>query len=75
MGTREQIYKATEMITELVHKSCNGGGPAGGGGPAATEVFYMHVPANKTGLVIGKGGETIKQVFFILSFVIESSDQ
>lgn len=26
------------------------------------EVFYMHVPANKTGLVIGKGGETIKQI-------------
>ncbi|VDP14554.1 unnamed protein product [Soboliphyme baturini] len=26
------------------------------------DVFYMHVPANKTGLVIGKGGETIKQI-------------
>ena len=63
MGTREQIYKATELITELVHKSCNGQGSAGGGGPTATEVFYMHVPANKTGLVIGKGGETIKQVW------------
>ena len=63
MGTRDQIYKATELITELVHKSCNGGGAAGGGGPSATEVFYMHVPSNKTGLVIGKGGETIKQVF------------
>uniref|UniRef100_A0A1I7XW88 KH domain-containing protein n=1 Tax=Heterorhabditis bacteriophora TaxID=37862 RepID=A0A1I7XW88_HETBA len=61
MGTREQIYKATELITELVHKSCNGGG-AGGGGSGGNEVFYMHVPANKTGLVIGKGGETIKQI-------------
>ncbi|PIO71914.1 KH domain protein [Teladorsagia circumcincta] len=24
MGSREQIYKATELITELVHKSCSG---------------------------------------------------
>lgn len=32
MGTREQIYKATELITDLVHKSCNGGGGNGGGG-------------------------------------------
>ncbi|PAV77854.1 hypothetical protein WR25_19983 isoform A [Diploscapter pachys] len=71
MGTREQIYKATELITELVHKSLSGGGTGGGGnaggGPMHNtgnqqEVFYMHVPANKTGLVIGKGGETIKQI-------------
>ncbi|CAI4226920.1 unnamed protein product [Auanema sp. JU1783] len=59
MGTRDQIYKATELITELVHKSCNGGAGANTG---TNEVFYMHVPANKTGLVIGKGGETIKQI-------------
>lgn len=32
MGTRDQIYKATELITELVHKSCNGGGGGGGQG-------------------------------------------
>lgn len=24
--------------------------------------FYMHVPASKTGLVIGKGGDTIRQI-------------
>uniref|UniRef100_A0A0K0DNQ0 KH domain-containing protein n=1 Tax=Angiostrongylus cantonensis TaxID=6313 RepID=A0A0K0DNQ0_ANGCA len=57
MGSREQIYKATELITELVHKSCSGAALAG-----QTEAFYMHVPSNKTGLVIGKGGETIKQI-------------
>ncbi|VDO94040.1 unnamed protein product [Soboliphyme baturini] len=50
-GTREQITKATELITDLVHRA-NGD----------ADVFYMHVPANKTGLVIGKGGETIKQI-------------
>lgn len=26
-GTREQIYKATELITELVQKSCAQAGP------------------------------------------------
>lgn len=52
-GTSEQIAKATHFISELVHKSGAGGG---------SEMFYMHVPSNKTGLVIGKGGETIKQV-------------
>ncbi|VDM52477.1 unnamed protein product [Angiostrongylus costaricensis] len=29
---------------------------------AELQAFYMHVPSNKTGLVIGKGGETIKQI-------------
>lgn len=52
-GTPDQISKATHLISELVNKS---------GAGAQSEVFYMHVPANKTGLVIGKGGETIKQI-------------
>lgn len=52
-GTTEQIAKATQFISELVNKSGAGGG---------SEMFYMHVPSNKTGLVIGKGGETIKQI-------------
>lgn len=42
------------MISELVTRGSVGGGQQ--------ETFYMHVPANKTGLVIGKGGDTIKQV-------------
>ncbi|MFH4980029.1 hypothetical protein AB6A40_006738 [Gnathostoma spinigerum] len=52
-GTPEQIAKATQYITELVNKSGAGSG---------SEMYYMHVPSNKTGLVIGKGGETIKQI-------------
>ncbi|CAI5445009.1 unnamed protein product [Caenorhabditis angaria] len=55
MGTREQIYAATERITEIVNRSLGGGG-------TNQEKFYMHVPADKCGLVIGKGGETIKQI-------------
>jgi far upstream element-binding protein len=50
-GTVDQIQRATQMITELVHRSMTDG---------RQETFYMHVPANKTGLVIGRGGETIK---------------
>uniref|UniRef100_A0A183BUR3 Far upstream element-binding protein 2 n=1 Tax=Globodera pallida TaxID=36090 RepID=A0A183BUR3_GLOPA len=53
-GTPEQINRATHMISELVTRSSGGGGQQ--------ETFYMHVPANKTGLVIGKGGDTIKQI-------------
>jgi far upstream element-binding protein len=56
-GTPEQITRATQMISELVTRS--------GTGPQQPETFYMHVPANKTGLVIGKGGDTIKQVRFL----------
>lgn len=52
-GTTDQIAKATQFISELVNKS---------GAGVGAEIFYMHVPANKTGLVIGKGGETIKQI-------------
>lgn len=36
----------------------NGGGPYGGGGQDATYV----IPADKCGLVIGKGGETIREI-------------
>lgn len=36
-----------------------GGGERGGGGQTVVE---MMVPGNKVGLVIGKGGETIKQL-------------
>ena len=36
------------------------GGPGGGGGPGG--MFEMNVPGHKVGLIIGKGGETIKQL-------------
>uniref|UniRef100_A0A0N5AUC1 KH domain-containing protein n=1 Tax=Syphacia muris TaxID=451379 RepID=A0A0N5AUC1_9BILA len=52
-GTTTQISKATMLIRDLVNKSSVGAG---------TEMFHMHVPSNKTGLIIGKGGETIKKI-------------
>ena len=60
-GTLEAIQKATHLITQCVTKSSDGG---------AADTFYMHVPANKTGLVIGRGGETIKQVRFCRNCVL-----
>lgn len=64
MGTRDQIYRATERITELVRKSSmqQGAGGMGGSAPSESSTFFMSVPAAKCGLVIGKGGETIKQI-------------
>uniref|UniRef100_A0A1I7U379 KH domain-containing protein n=1 Tax=Caenorhabditis tropicalis TaxID=1561998 RepID=A0A1I7U379_9PELO len=64
MGTRDQIYRATERITEIVNRSAKNNGQLGpgNGSNAGQSVFYLHVPAGKCGLVIGKGGENIKQI-------------
>ncbi|KAI1713773.1 KH domain-containing protein [Ditylenchus destructor] len=53
-GTPEQINRATQLINELVIRNT----PSA----TATDACHMHVPANKAGLVIGKGGETIRQI-------------
>ncbi|KHN72138.1 Far upstream element-binding protein 1 [Toxocara canis] len=52
-GTAEQIEKATRLISEIIDRTA-----AGDRG----DFFHMHVPANKAGLVIGKGGENVKQL-------------
>eukprot|EP00063_Salmo_salar_P068327 XP_014043162.1 PREDICTED: far upstream element-binding protein 1 isoform X1 [Salmo salar] len=64
-GSPDSIQAAKRLLTEIVDK----GRPApafhhnddGGGGPGMS-VQEMLVPASKAGLVIGKGGETIKQL-------------
>ncbi|KAF1761659.1 hypothetical protein GCK72_009915 [Caenorhabditis remanei] len=67
MGTRDQIYRATERITEIVNRAIKNGQAGsgsilGGNNILGQSTFYMHVPATKCGLVIGKGGENIKQI-------------
>ncbi|XP_019261169.1 PREDICTED: far upstream element-binding protein 2 isoform X1 [Nicotiana attenuata] len=66
MGTPDQIAKAEQLITEVLSEADSGGsglvnrrlpGQQSGG-----EQFSMKVPNNKVGLVIGKGGETIKNM-------------
>ncbi|CAN4095543.1 unnamed protein product [Withania somnifera] len=66
VGTPDQIAKAEQLINEVLSEADSGGsglvsrrypGPQSGG-----EQFSMKVPNNKVGLVIGKGGETIKNM-------------
>lgn len=53
-GTTEQINHVTQLITDLVYKEV----------PTAvtSNKVQMRVPADRVGLVIGKGGEQIKQI-------------
>lgn len=63
----DAIQKAREVINKMVNQSNGGGGQThGGGAPRAglgsnnyTEIM---IPGSKVGLIIGKGGETIKQL-------------
>uniref|UniRef100_A0A915CUR8 K Homology domain-containing protein n=1 Tax=Ditylenchus dipsaci TaxID=166011 RepID=A0A915CUR8_9BILA len=54
-GSPENINYATRLISDLVEKS-------NASSEAATEIFFLHVPQDKTGLVIGRNGATIKQI-------------
>ncbi|KAK8938916.1 hypothetical protein KSP39_PZI011141 [Platanthera zijinensis] len=66
VGTPEQISKAEQLINDVLAEA-----EVGGSGiisswkftsvPTA-EHFLMKVPSNKIGLIIGKGGETIKNM-------------
>ncbi|EOA26728.1 hypothetical protein CARUB_v10022814mg [Capsella rubella] len=67
-GTPDQISKAEELINDVLQEAEAGGsaGSGGGGrrmgGQAGADQFVMKIPNNKVGLIIGKGGETIKSM-------------
>ncbi|VVB09037.1 unnamed protein product [Arabis nemorensis] len=68
-GTPDQISKAEQLINDVLQEAEAGGiagSGAGGsrrmGGQAGSDQFVMKIPNNKVGLVIGKGGETIKSM-------------
>ncbi|KAL6216769.1 hypothetical protein ACLB2K_009988 [Fragaria x ananassa] len=65
MGTPEQISKAEHLINEVLAEA-ESGAPAvvsrRSTGQAGAETFVMKIPNNKVGLVIGKRGETIKNM-------------
>ncbi|XP_063795095.1 far upstream element-binding protein 1 isoform X3 [Pseudophryne corroboree] len=77
-GPPDRCQHAAEIITDLLRsvQSGNGGGPGGPGGrgrgrgqgnwnmgpPGGLQEFNFVVPTVKTGLIIGKGGETIKNI-------------
>nr|GMD45944.1 far upstream element-binding protein 1-like [Ipomoea batatas] len=66
MGTPEQIAKAEQLIQDVLSEAESGGSGIVSrrvtGQQAGAEQFVMQVPNNKVGLVIGKGGETIKNM-------------
>uniref|UniRef100_A0A8C6TW80 Far upstream element (FUSE) binding protein 1 n=1 Tax=Neogobius melanostomus TaxID=47308 RepID=A0A8C6TW80_9GOBI len=75
MGPPDAAQHAAEIITDLL-RSVQAGGPPGHGGrgrgrgqgnwnmgpPGGLQEFSFTVPTMKTGLIIGKGGETIKGI-------------
>ncbi|XP_057956857.1 uncharacterized protein LOC131150264 [Malania oleifera] len=65
MGTPDQISKAEQLINDVLAEAEAGGSGIVSRrltGQAGSDQFVMKVPNNKVGLIIGKGGETIKNM-------------
>ncbi|XP_062101433.1 uncharacterized protein LOC133807239 [Humulus lupulus] len=65
MGTPEQISKAEQLITDVLAGAESGGQgmvTRRAGSQSGSDQFVMKIPNNKVGLIIGKGGETIKNM-------------
>ncbi|MCO5549066.1 hypothetical protein L7F22_002532 [Adiantum nelumboides] len=67
MGTPDQIRRAEQMIKDVIAEADAGGpGPFLGGGFGGSgsfgEPIQIRVPTSKVGLIIGRGGETIKSM-------------
>lgn len=68
----DAVQKAKELISKMIPQTNNmggggGGGPGGPGGPprpgmGSNAYEEIMIPGSKVGLIIGKGGETIKQL-------------
>ncbi|KAF6025233.1 FUBP1 [Bugula neritina] len=67
-GTADSIAKAKDLINKTINEAghtSNGGIPSDQGGEfclVGQTTTEMMIPGNKVGLVIGKGGDTIKQL-------------
>ncbi|ESW08808.1 hypothetical protein PHAVU_009G076600 [Phaseolus vulgaris] len=65
MGTPEAIASAEKLINEVLAEAESGGSGIVARrltGQAGSDEFVMRIPNNKVGLIIGKGGETIKNM-------------
>ncbi|KAI3468141.1 hypothetical protein Pfo_024804 [Paulownia fortunei] len=66
MGTPDQVAKAEQLINDVLSEADTGGSGLVSrrltGQQSGAEQFVMKIPNNKVGLVIGKGGETIKNM-------------
>uniref|UniRef100_A0A1A7XPQ7 Far upstream element (FUSE) binding protein 3 n=1 Tax=Iconisemion striatum TaxID=60296 RepID=A0A1A7XPQ7_9TELE len=60
-GAPECIEQAKRLLIQIVDRCRNGPG-FHGDGEGGTSVQEMLIPASKVGLVIGRGGDTIKQL-------------
>ncbi|XP_058786079.1 uncharacterized protein LOC131660779 [Vicia villosa] len=66
MGTSEAVASAEKLINEVLAEA-EAGASVGGGtrrmaAQSGGDEFSMQIPNNKVGLIIGKGGETIKSM-------------
>lgn len=75
-GTEEALQKAQTMIQNLIDERMNGGGRGGfrerddndrmarygGVNPDGSESMELHIPNERVGLIIGRGGATIKTI-------------
>ncbi|CAM8886317.1 unnamed protein product [Rhodiola kirilowii] len=64
-GTPDQVEKAEQLIQDVLKEAEVGGSGTVNrrfNGEPGGEQFAMQIPNNKVGLVIGKGGETIKSM-------------
>ncbi|RYR55566.1 hypothetical protein Ahy_A06g030758 isoform B [Arachis hypogaea] len=64
-GTSEAIATAEKLINEVLAEAESGGSGIVArrvAGQAGSDEFVMKIPNNKVGLIIGKGGETIKNM-------------
>ncbi|KAH9574456.1 hypothetical protein CY35_01G058600 [Sphagnum magellanicum] len=66
MGSAEQISHAEQLLKDVISEQATSGGPGAPGGrgygPSSGEQIQVKVPNNKVGLIIGRGGETIKSL-------------
>ncbi|RDX62890.1 Far upstream element-binding protein 1 [Mucuna pruriens] len=65
MGTPEAIASAEKLVNEVLAEAESGGSGIVARrltGQAGSDEFVMKIPNNKVGLIIGKGGETIKNM-------------
>ncbi|KAF6160580.1 hypothetical protein GIB67_019520 [Kingdonia uniflora] len=62
-GTSDQISIAEQLIKDVMAKAdAQGSGPSAPNVPHGSEQFIMKVPNEKVALIIGKGGESIKNM-------------
>lgn len=61
MGSPEQISRAEQLIHDVIAEA-DAGVPSYGSQNSVGEPVHISVPNNKVGLIIGRGGETIKSL-------------